>query len=122
MLSLHQQEVFPLQQDQTLYIPLGVKAEAEWYPGFGQRQLGQSAIGSSASILIALVLWLLGSSVPLAMVTFLIGVSASVMMTTKDRYHLSVLDQITFMIRFAKAQKFFPYRCLNNWTPTERKP
>lgn len=111
-----------MEQDHSLYIPLGVKPEAEWFPGFGQRQLGQSAIGSLAAVVIALCLWLMGGSIPLAMVTFLIGVSASVMMTTKDRHNLSVLDQIMFMIRFAKSQKFFPYRSLNSWIPTERKP
>lgn len=111
-----------MEQDQSLYIPLGVKPEAEWFPGFGQRQLGQSAIGSLGAVGIALFLWLMGGSVPLTMVTFLIGVSASVMMTTKDRHNLSVLDQITFMIRFARSQKFYPYRRLSSWTPTERKP
>ncbi|MFS0723691.1 hypothetical protein [Paenibacillus sp. 1P07SE] len=111
-----------LLEEQSLYIPLGVKPEAEWFPGFGQRQLGQSAVGSLAAVGIALFLWLMGGSVPLAMVVFLIGVSASVMMTTKDRHNLSVLDQITFMIRFAKSQKFYPYRSLSSWTMTERKP
>lgn len=110
-----------MEQNQFLYIPLGVKPEAEWFPGFGQRQLGQTTIGSLAAAAISLFLWLMGGSVPLAMVVFLVGVSASVMMTTKDRHNLSVLDQIMFMIRFAKSQKFYPYRSLNNWIPTERK-
>ncbi|TYA14765.1 hypothetical protein FRY98_03555 [Paenibacillus faecis] len=104
-----------MEQDQSLYIPLGVKPEAEWFPGFGQHQLGQTAIGTLAALAIALFIWLTGGNVPLTVVTFLIGVSASVMMTTKDRHNLSVLDQITFMIRFAKAQKFYPYRGLSDW-------
>lgn len=112
---------FTMDQNQSLYIPLGVKPEAEWFPGFGQHQLGQSAIGSLAAVVVALCLWLMDGSVPLAVVTFLIGVSASVMMTTKDRHNLSVLDQIMFMIRYAKSQKFYPYRSLNTWTTTEYK-
>lgn len=110
-----------MEQDQSLYIPLGVKPEAEWFPGFGRRQLGQASIGTLVAFTIALFVWLMGGSVPLTVVTFLIGVSASVMMTTKDRHNLSVLDQIVFMIRFAKAQKFYPYRGLSDWQ-LETKP
>lgn len=112
-----------MSQDQSLYIPLGVKAESEWFPGFGQRQLGQAAVGTGIAIASAFILWLLGSSIPLVMVVFLIGVSASVMMTTKDRHNLSVLDQMMFMVRFAKSQKYYPYRAVSQWNlpETDRK-
>ena len=109
-----------MSQDHSLYIPLGVKPESEWFPGFGQRQLGQAAIGTAIAIGIALILWLLSGSIPLVMVVFLVGVSASVMMTTKDRHNLSVLDQMMFMLRFAKSQKFYPYRALSKWHITEK--
>ncbi|KFN12127.1 hypothetical protein P4H94_26945 [Paenibacillus macerans] len=110
-----------MEQDQSLYIPLGVKPEAEWFPGFGQRQLGQTVIGSLAAALTAIVLWIVWGGVPMAVVVFLIGVSTSVMMTTKDRHNLSVLDQITFMIHFIKSQKTYPYRRLDEWPLTECK-
>lgn len=109
-----------MSQDQSLYIPFGVKPENEWFPGFGQRQLAQAAIGTIIAVAIAVVLWLLGGSIPLSMVTFLVGVSASVMMTTKDRHNLSVLDQIVFMLRFAKSQKFYPYRAWSQWNIAEK--
>lgn len=108
-------------QEQTLYIPMGVKPEAEWFPGFGKQQLVQTLIGSSISVMLALLLWLLKSSVPFAVVTFLTGVSASVMVTTRDRNNLSVLDQVRFMIRFIKAQKMYPYRAMAEWSWQEPK-
>lgn len=104
-----------MQQDHSLYIPLGVKPETEWFPGFGGRQLSQAAIGSLFALITAILFWFCGSSVPVVMVTFLIGISASVMMITKDRHNVSVLDQIIWMTRFAKSQKYYPYRCLNQW-------
>ncbi|GIP30843.1 MULTISPECIES: hypothetical protein [Paenibacillaceae] len=100
---------------QTLYIPMGVKSETELFPGFGRKQLFQSVIGSLGAGFVALLLWIFGRSVSLTMVTFLIGVSASVMMTTKDRMNLSVLDQMKQMIRFAKGQKKYPYIAMNEW-------
>ncbi|RAU96867.1 hypothetical protein [Paenibacillus sp. YN15] len=109
-------------QEQSLYIPMGVKPDTEWFPGFGKPQLLQTFIGSSASVLLALFLWFVKGSVPLAVVTFLTGVSASVMMTTKDRNNLSVLDQVRFMVRFMKAQKVYPYRAMKEWPWPEQKP
>lgn len=112
-----------MSDDQSLYIPLGVKPEAEWFPGFGGKQLRQAAFGSFLSLLAALLLWLCGGSIPVVMVTFLIGVSASVMMTTKDRHNVSVFDQLLWMIRFAKSQKVYPYRGMQRWPlPTQGNP
>ncbi|QQZ61257.1 hypothetical protein JI735_00060 [Paenibacillus sonchi] len=110
------------QESQSLYIPMGVKPEAEWFQGFGKQQLGQAFLGSLLTVLLALLLWLINGSVPMALVTFLTGVSASVMMTTKDRNNLSVLDQVHFMIRFAKSQKVYPYRSLPEWPWQEKQP
>lgn len=103
------------QEPQTLYIPMGVKPEAEWFSGFGKQQLGQSVIGSMLSVALALLIWLLKGSVPFAVVIFLSGVAASVMLTTKDRHNLSVLDQLRFMMAFTKSQKHYPYRALPEW-------
>ncbi|MBW4085254.1 hypothetical protein [Paenibacillus sp. S150] len=102
-------------QEQTLYIPMGVKPEAEWFPGFGKQQLAQSILGSGLAVILSVLIWLFKGSVPFAMVTFLTGVSASVMMTTKDRHNLSVLDQVRFMMVFKRSQKRFPYRAINEW-------
>ncbi|MGV2881756.1 hypothetical protein [Paenibacillus taichungensis] len=99
----------------TLYIPMGVKPQSEWFPGFGKQQMIQSFIGSFGAFFLALIIWLLKGSVPFAVVTFLSGVAASIMMTTKDRHNLSVLDQLRFMIAFKRSQKFYPYRALPEW-------
>lgn len=100
---------------QTLYIPMGVKTETELFPGFGKKQLFQAMVGSLGIGGVAVLLWVLGGSISLTIVTFLVGVSASVMMTTKDRMNVSVLDQLNYMVRFAKGQKVYPYRAMNEW-------
>ncbi|MNN30850.1 hypothetical protein D3C81_1445120 [compost metagenome] len=103
------------EESQTLYIPIGVKSESEWFSGFGKQQLIQTIIGSFGAFFLALIIWLLKGSVSFAVVTFLSGVAASVMMTTKDRHNLSVLDQVRFVIAFKRSQKFYPYRALPEW-------
>lgn len=99
----------------TLYIPLGVKTEAEFFPGFGKKQMFQAAIGSMFFGLVAFLIWLISGSVSGTVVTVLAGIAGSVMMTAKDSTNLSVVDQCANMVRFMKSQKYYPYRYGEEW-------
>ena len=99
----------------TLYIPLGVKTEVEVFPGFGKKQMFQAAIGSMSFGLIAFLIWLITGSVSGTVVTVLAGIAGSVMMTAKDANNLSVVDQCINMFRFARSQKYYPYRYGEEW-------
>lgn len=103
------------EQHVTLYIPLGVKSEAEFFPGFGKKQMFQAAIGSIFFGLVAFLIWLIFGSVSGTVVTALAGIAGSVMMTAKDSTNLSVVDQCGNMIRFMKSQKYYPYRYGEEW-------
>ena len=85
--------------ENKLYIPLGVKPEAEFFKGFGKKQMIQAAVGSLCC----------------GAISALAGVAGSVMMTAKDQSNLSVVDQIGNMIRFGKGQKKYPYRYGKEW-------
>lgn len=101
--------------EDKLYIPMGVKPEAEFFKGFGKKQMIQAAIGSLSCGVIALILWLTTQSVTTTMIAALTGIAGSVMMTAKDQSNLSVVDQIGNMVRFAKSQKKYPYRYGKEW-------
>lgn len=103
------------EQHITLYIPLGVKTEAEFFPGFGKKQMFQAAIGSMFFGLVAFLIWLISGSVSGTVVTVLAGIAGSVMMTAKDTTNLSVVDQCANMVRFMKSQKYYPYRYGEEW-------
>ena len=96
--------------DEKLYIPMGVKPEAEFFSGFGKKQMAQAAIGSLCGGVLACLLWFITQNVTAVMITALTVIAGSVMMTTKDQSNMSVVDQIQNMIRFAKSQKIHPYR------------
>lgn len=102
--------------DDKLYIPMGVKPEAEFFPGFGKKQLFQAVIGSLGAGAVAVVIWLVSGSVTPTVITVLAGIAGSVMMTVKDQSNLSVIDQLQNMLRFRKGQKFYPYRYGDEWT------
>ena len=99
----------------SLYIPMGVKTEAEFFPGFGRKQMVQAGIGSLGFGLAAVVVWLCSASVAGTVVTVLTGIAGSVMMTAKDRTNLSVVDQCANMIRFMQSQKYYHYHYYFEW-------
>lgn len=99
----------------TLYIPLGVKTEVEFFPGFGRKQMFQAAIGSMFFGLVAFLIWLVTGSVSGTVVTVLSGIAGSVMMTARDSTNLSVVDQCASMFRFMRSQKYYPYRYGEEW-------
>lgn len=99
----------------SLYIPLGVKTEPEFFPGFGKKQMFQAAIGSLGFGLVALIVWLCSGSVSGTIVTVLAGIAGSVMMTSKDQTNLSVVDQCANMARYIRSQKYYPYYYYFEW-------
>ena len=98
-----------MDEDLKLYIPLGVKPEAELFTSFGKKQLFQSIVGSLVMGGIAAL------NVTTTVILALAGIFGSVMMTTKDQSNLSVVDQVQNLIRFLRGQKIYPYRYGDEW-------
>ncbi|MCG8540155.1 MAG: hypothetical protein MJA82_09470 [Clostridia bacterium] len=101
-----------LKQNESLYIPLGLKTRTELFEGFGKEELIKSVIVTLVAGGIDTIIYMLTKNVSFAVVFILCSISASVMMFTKDITNISAYDQIKFMIRFAKSQKVYRYRYL----------
>lgn len=101
--------------DNTLYIPMGVKTQNEFFPGFGKRELLQAAAGALFGGLVALIIYFVTANVAYTMIAVLSGIAGSVMMTTKDQYNMSVVTQVANLIRFSRGQKVYPYSYGNEW-------
>lgn len=104
-----------MQNETSLYIPMGVRTENELFTGFGKRELLHSAIGSLFGGGIAALLWLLSGNVAMTVVAVLTGIFGSVMMTTRDLNNQSVVDQIGNMMGFMRSQQIYPYRYKDEW-------
>ncbi|MCI9438483.1 MAG: hypothetical protein HFH85_15235 [Lachnospiraceae bacterium] len=104
-----------MENEISLYIPTGVKAQNELFNGFGRRELMQSTVGSLLGGAVAAFLWLMSGNVALTVVSALTGIFGSVMMCTKDQNNQSVVDQIGNMVRFGRSQQIYPYRMLDEW-------
>ena len=104
-----------MNENNTLYIPMGVKTENEFFAGFGKKELLQAAVGAAFALIVSLIIFLASGNVTYTMIGILSGIAGSVMMTTKDVYNMSVVTQAANLIRFARSQKIYPYVYGNEW-------
>lgn len=103
------------QENNTLYIPMGVKTENEFFSGFGKKELLQSMVGTVIGVALSLLVWVISQNVAFTMIGVLSGIAGSIMMTTKDQNNMSVVTQVSNMVRFAKSQKHYPYIYGSEW-------
>lgn len=104
-----------MNENNTLYIPMGVKTENEFFPGFGKKELLQALVGALFAGGVAFIIYLFSGNVAYTMIGVLSGIAGSVMMTTKDQYNLSVVTQVANLIRFSRSQKMYPYAYGKEW-------
>ena len=104
-----------MNENNTLYIPMGVKTENEFFNGFGKKELLQAIVGTVFVIAVSLLIFLVSGNVAYTMIGVLAGIAGSVMMVTKDQYNMSVVTQVTNLIRFSKSQKVYPYVYGKEW-------
>jgi hypothetical protein len=102
-------------EKQTLYIPQGLKTQVEIFDGFGKEELFKTIIITLIAALVDGVIYLITKNIAIAVVFILTAIAGSVMMLTKDKTNISVVDQIGFMIKFFRSQKKYKYKYLDEW-------
>lgn len=98
-----------------LYIPQGLKTRVEIFDGFGKDELFKTIIVTIVVGMLDILYYLIFKNTVVSIVAILVAIAGSVMMLTKDRSNISVVDQVGFMIRFARSQKFYPYKYQDEW-------
>ncbi|MCL2189164.1 MAG: hypothetical protein FWC16_09620 [Defluviitaleaceae bacterium] len=104
-----------MENNNSLYIPMGVKTENEFFTGFGKKELLQAGVGTLGGIIISLLIYLASGNVAYTMIGILTGIAGSVMMTVKDQYNMSVVGQTANLINYARGQKVYPYTYGKEW-------
>ncbi len=99
----------------TLYIPQGLKTRVEIFDGYGKEELFKTIIVTLVTGTADAVLFLIFRNVVMSVVLMLVIISGSVMMLTKDKTNISVVDQVGFMVRFARSQKIYKYKYIEEW-------
>ncbi|WP_430885119.1 hypothetical protein [Fusibacter sp. JL216-2] len=98
-----------------LYIPQGLKTRVEIFDGFGKEELFKTIIVTIVVGILDILYYLIFKNTVVSIVTILVAIAGSVMMLTKDHTNISVVDQVGFMVRFARSQKFYPYKYQDEW-------
>jgi hypothetical protein len=104
-----------MNENNTLYIPMGVKTENEFFTGFGKKEALQAAVGAILALIVSLFIYIASGNVAYTMIGILSGIAGSVMMTTKDQFNMSVVSQAANLIRFYRNQKVYPYVYGKEW-------
>ncbi|MFA5576299.1 MAG: hypothetical protein WCZ27_09075 [Tissierellaceae bacterium] len=100
---------------QNLYIPQGLKDSSEIFNGFGKKEGLRALVVFFALLLINVFIFLIKRNVSLFIIFILTSLSASIVVTQKDSNNISVYDQVKFMIRFNRSQKYYKYKYLPEW-------
>lgn len=101
--------------DGNLYIPQGLKIEREIFEGFGKKEMIRALIICVISVIIDALIYFITKNTMIFIVIILSSIAASIMVTQKDRSNISVFDQVKFMIKFHKSQKYYKYKYLPEW-------
>ena len=104
-----------MNENNTLYIPMGVKTENEFFSGFGKKEALQAAVGAVFAVIVSLFIFLVSGNIAYTMIGVLSGFAGSVMMVTKDQYNMSVVTQVANLIRFSRSQRVYPYAYGKEW-------
>ncbi|SHH59201.1 hypothetical protein [Sporanaerobacter acetigenes] len=96
-----------------LYIPMGLKEKNEYWDGFGKDEAIKTLITVGISTLIDVFIYFITKNIVLCSVVFLTSIGGSIMFFVKDTTNLSAYNQICNMINFAKSQKKYEYKSLD---------
>lgn len=101
------------EKEERLFIPRGMKAEKEWYEGFGKRELVHAGIGTGAILIVVLVIYLVTSQISYVVVALLFGETGVLAMVTRSPVtNLSSLDHILLALGYWREQQHYLYKQL----------
>ena len=98
-----------------LYIPQGLKTRVEIFDGFSKEELFKTIMVTIVVGILDILYYLIFKNTVVSIVAILVAIAGSVMMLTKDHTNISVVDQVGFMVRFARSQKYYPYKYQDEW-------
>lgn len=104
-----------MEDSNMLYIPLGLKERNELWDGFGKEEAIKALIFNAFTGVINILIYITMKNLIFTIVFILVSAGGSIMMLTKDTTNLSVVDQIKNMIKYAKSQKYYPYKYRDEW-------
>lgn len=98
-----------------LYIPSNVKTRLEFFKGFGVKELIISVVVAVALLPFCFLIYKVKNDYLIPVLIEFIGVAITVICNVKDENNLCVIEQVKYMIKFAKMQKKYDYKYFDKW-------
>lgn len=93
-----------------LFIPQGMKAEREWYEGFGKREMMQAVWGLVAVAFIALCIYLVFKNMIYVVLIMLFGGTGTITAVLRSPLtNLSALDHLVLLYHYISEQQKYQY-------------
>lgn len=102
-------------EKEPLYNPIYIKAEPEYFPGFGKKELHKTAVMIGIVVFFSIILWIILGDIAVSVLTIMIGVTGSIIVNTKNEANLSIVTFIGLFIRYMKQQQRFFYKYQDEW-------
>ena len=98
-----------------LYIPSNVKTRLEFFKGFGIQEMILVGIVAVCLLPVSFIVYQINGGILVPVLIEFIGVSGTVIASSKDDNNLCVIDQLKYMIEFAKMKKKYDYQYFDRW-------
>lgn len=102
-------------QHVVFYIPIGINTRLDYFPGFGKEELKQAMVGIVIGGLVSFAVFIYSNLMIWTLITAFTSLSGSILVTTKNNINISVVDYVSFAMKFSKEKKTYPYRQLKEW-------
>jgi type IV secretory pathway component VirB8 len=100
-------------QKEVLYIPQGLKKKREYFDGYGWQEFKITLLATAITVGICIITFLISRNLVLTVFIFLSLPTTTVVFIVKNDSNISVVDQIHFMIRYAREQRVYEYRSMD---------
>jgi hypothetical protein len=94
---------------ETLYIPQGLKKRREYFTGYGKHEFHLTIVATLITVILCVLLYFITHNVIISMFLFMAAPFTTVLFIVKNDSNISVVDQIRYMISYAKEQKHYKY-------------
>ena len=103
------------QENESLYIPQGIKKKREYFSGYGKYELYITLVSVFIASIICFLIYTIFRNLLLAVFLILVIPFTTVLYIAKNDSNISVVDEIRFMVRFMKDQKKYLYVYQDEW-------
>ena len=93
----------------SLYVPTQIKIKAEYFPGFGSKELTITCIATCIAIALAYLCHVFTGALLIPLFSVFGVIAFTISLVVKGSLNVSIVDQFNYLVKFRKSQKSYKY-------------